>query len=367
MDNINQPYSIYGSNNAYPQTENNGGYNSENNNIYSSTEGNIYCLANNTIYSEANNNINSQNNENFAPPKNNQKYVPSIYGNVYVPPPLNPPLYPPQVSGEIPVYVPQVSAEIKSDIPQVNLNVASPGENINSFNVTNPIYTSSNQTNNPNQIMIEPSSPLIPPSSVESINSIKELNCCQKCCTIIFVVFLGFQSLFCIIMNPIIENYDLKGFLSLDFISLFYCILICVSLINNRWIRVIVTTFSIIAFIGGLVSSIFEILFLENLKYSVTKNKDMIGGFIACSYLRIFLYFFIMNTIFYNYWGITFCKCNNCGSSFHHHSGISTTYHHSKPFHSKPHHSKPFHSKPHKSKPFHSKPHKPFHSKPHKS
>ena len=367
--NFNQPSSLYSYPNQNPNymppqmnigSENTGGYNSQGNNIYSGYDsqmgGNIYSQASGNIYAQP---YNSQ------PQVNPPIYVPQVSGNIN-------PGYAPQTSGDInPVYAPKVSGEIT--ISPLNVSPVSA--------TTTDIPTSTEPLVPTSNVVVVKSSCCETDDSIESLTGFEKCGVIGSC---VILAIIGFNDM-AFTLNT--ENINHALFLIPDLLYLFFAIFEPITIMRVRCLRTAGGVLSIVFLVLSIIFGILQLVHLENHKNEIDNIKDngrdRIDDCTPFTYIRVIAFIIILNIIFYAYWKLKICcRCENTGSSStyrnydydyedtyvttsspsHHHTHLRSAPHH----HSAPHHSAPHHSAPHRSAPHHNAPHHaPHHSAPH--
>ena len=135
----------------------------------------------------------------------------------------------------------------------------------------------------------------------------KELGCCTR----VFFIIIGLiisasgiiNSIACFTLNP--QYFNLILLIDISFIL--YGIILAISVIRNKCLRVTATVFSIIAFIGGIIGSIAQYVLLVKDNNKIN-NEGIMHLCFGILFFRFLLYPIIMNVLFYFYWGIKILK-----------------------------------------------------------
>ena len=312
-----------------PQMTNGQYFNSRSNNIYSVVQSNntpqtnIYSQNSRNIYYQDNININTQ-------PQNNHDIYNDQSNENYNPPP---PIYSPQSNGYFnPGYTPHTNEIKQISIPRFIIE-------------TNPVYSPhiaseknngfTSQTNDDNiastKINITPvnidnsslpntSKPLVhvvKKNKVKNVEnccsrrdpSLREVTGCQKGWIIAFCIFLdilGFNEIgIASLMDSI--NYGLA--LLINLLNIAFTIMESVSTLRIRWIRIFGSILSVVYLLGTISVYIIQRIQMDNSEDQ--KEKDNQESFELENVLKIIILIIIMNIVFYAYWGIRICYCEN--------------------------------------------------------
>ena len=292
--------------------ENNYNYSQNSENIYSQNNGNVYAQNNGNIYSQNNGNIYSQNNQNIYSSLENNLQPISDINNGY--------------NSQINIksnYAFNVQNSENNCLPSENIYQANANNNLIQSSV--PLIPLSNENNNVDYICCK------------NINVfLDDLDRKQKILLIIFgilIIILAISNI--LYVSSITSDYSFT--LPVEIIFILYGILISISFLRNRFLRITATIFSTILIFAGTLLSIGHIIYLNN----IIGNKD---GFIIFSaiIIQFRLIFLIVLTIScYSFYFGKNCNISGGGGGHRVHSGHSSfSKKKSSPFHNR--------SKPHK-------------------